>query len=89
MYIFASARMKKLSNYYLMDMVSLEIVILAWAGFAAVDYLLIGLFSRAWHLESRDLVIFLPVVNIVVFILVLIIITEEWLLNRRYPDPND
>jgi len=28
-------------------------------------------------------------VNIVVFILVLIIITEEWLMNRRYPDPND
>ena len=88
MYIFASERMKKLSING-MDLGFPEILILAWLGFAAVDYLLIGLFSRAWYIGGKDLVILLPVVNVIVFVLVLIIIAEDWLLNRRYPDPND
>lgn len=65
------------------------VLILAWAGFALVDYLLIGLFSKAWYIGGKDLVIFIPVVNVVVFLLVLVIIVEDWLLNRKYPDIND
>lgn len=65
------------------------VLILAWAGFALVDYLLIGLFSKAWYIGGKDLVIFIPVVNVVVFLLVLIIIVEDWFLNRKYPDIND
>lgn len=65
------------------------VLVMIWAGFALVDYLLIGFFSKAWHVEGRDLVILFPVVNMVVFLLVLIIITEDWLLNRKYPDIND
>ena len=65
------------------------VLVIIWAGFALVDYLLIGFFSKTWHVEGRELVILFPVANMVVFLLVLIIITEDWLLNRKYPDIND
>ena len=65
------------------------VLVMIWAGFALVDYLLIGFFSKTWHVEGKDLVILIPVVNMVVFLLVLIIITEDWLLNRKYLDIND
>ena len=65
------------------------VLVMIWAGFSLVDYLLIGFFSKTWYVEGKELVILIPVVNMVVFLLVLIIITEDWLLNRKYPDIND
>ena len=58
-------------------------ILAAWLVPAIASYLLVSIYSKEWYVEDMDLVTLLPGVNIIVLGLVLIILLDEYIINRR------
>lgn len=64
------------------------IILAAWLLPALIGYILVAIYSKEWLVEDKDFVLLIPGVNIIVLGLVLIILLDEYIINRQC-DPND
>ena len=67
----------------------LEIFLVVWVVVAIVSYVLVGIYSKDWSFHEKDMVLLFPIVNVIVLGLVLIIMLDEWIVNRKSFEPND
>ena len=64
-------------------MTMIWMILAAWLVPAIASYLLVSIYSKEWYVEDKDLVTLIPGVNIIVLGLVLIILLDEYIINRR------
>lgn len=64
------------------------IVLVIWLLPAILSYVLVSIDSHSWEPDTKDVIVLIPVVNIVVLGLVLIIMLDERIISRQI-DPND
>lgn len=58
-------------------------IITLWLVTAILGYIFVSIHSDDWHFNEKDLVLLFPIVNIVVFGLILIILFDEFIFGIR------